>query len=41
VLEPTGTVEFRAHYTRRGVPGAQYEVSRFARQNGHWVYVGD
>jgi SEC-C motif-containing protein len=41
VLEPTGTVEFRAHYTRRGEPGSQYEVSRFARESGHWVYVGD
>ncbi|GGU49057.1 UPF0225 protein [Streptomyces albospinus] len=34
-----GTVEFRAHYTRRGRSGSQYEHSRFVRENGRWVYV--
>jgi SEC-C motif-containing protein len=34
-----GTVEFRAHYTLRGETGSQYENSRFAREDGRWVYV--
>lgn len=34
-----GTVEFRAHYIDHGHPGSQYEVSRFARHDGRWVYV--
>jgi len=41
MLEPTGTVEFRAHYTRHGVAGSQHELSRFAREQGRWVYVGE
>ncbi|MEV4970971.1 YchJ family protein [Streptomyces scopuliridis] len=36
----TGTVTFRAHFTRRGEPGVQEERSRFARHDGAWVYVG-
>jgi SEC-C motif-containing protein len=39
MLEPSGTVEFQAHYLRRGVPGAQHELSRFVREDGRWVYV--
>ncbi|MHC0430562.1 YchJ family protein [Streptomyces sp. O3] len=35
----TGTVTFRARYTERGRPGSLYEVSRFARLDGDWVYV--
>lgn len=34
-----GTVAFRARYEVRGRAGDQYENSRFARQDGHWVYV--
>lgn len=34
-----GTVEFRAHYIDHGHPGSQYEISRFARHEGRWVYV--
>jgi SEC-C motif domain protein len=40
MLHPTGTVEFRAHYNRRGVLGSQHEVSRFVREDGRWVYLG-
>jgi SEC-C motif-containing protein len=41
MLHPSGTVEFRAHFTRRGVPGSQHEVSRFIREDGRWVYLGE
>jgi len=34
-----GTVEFRAGYLVDGRPGDQQENSRFARENGAWVYV--
>jgi SEC-C motif-containing protein len=34
-----GTVEFRAHFVVDGRPGDQYENSRFAREDGRWVYV--
>ena len=34
-----GTVEFRAHFLSDGEPGDQYENSRFAREDGRWVYV--
>ncbi|WP_433168254.1 YchJ family protein [Kribbella sp. CA-247076] len=34
-----GTVEFRAHYEVNGHPGHQQELSRFAREDGEWVYV--
>ena len=33
------TVEFRAHFRRRGQAGEQYENSRFVREDGRWVYV--
>ncbi|KWT61985.1 hypothetical protein ADL21_10475 [Streptomyces albus subsp. albus] len=36
-----GTVEFRAHYTLRGEPGAQEENSRFVRDEGAWVYLSE
>jgi SEC-C motif-containing protein len=39
MLEPTGTVEFVAHYVRRDGPGTQHEVSRFVREAGRWVYL--
>ncbi len=41
MLHPTGTVEFRAHYNRRGVLGSQHEVSRFVREDGRWVYLDE
>lgn len=34
-----GTVEFTAHYRLGGRAGGQHEVSRFAREEGRWVYV--
>nr|WP_184574005.1 YchJ family metal-binding protein [Streptomyces zagrosensis] len=34
-----GTVEFRAHFTLRGQAHSQHELSRFVREDGHWVYV--
>ena len=40
-LEPTGTVEFHARYSRFGVPRAQHEVSRFVREGGRWVYLDE
>jgi SEC-C motif-containing protein len=36
-----GTVEFRAHYRSGGEEGAQHEDSRFLREDGRWVYVGE
>lgn len=41
MLHPTGTVEFRAHYNRRGVLGSQHETSRFVREDGRWVYLDE
>jgi len=41
MLHPSGTVEFRAHYKVGGVRGSQHEVSRFVRENGRWVYLGE
>jgi SEC-C motif-containing protein len=35
-----GIVEFRAHYRSASGRGERHERSRFARQNGRWVYVG-
>lgn len=41
LLDPEGEVEFRAHFTRRGKPGALHELSRFVRDDdGRWVYLG-
>jgi SEC-C motif-containing protein len=36
LLEPTGTVEFRAYHG----DGALHENSRFVRENKQWVYLG-
>ncbi|WP_058041544.1 YchJ family protein [Streptomyces roseifaciens] len=36
-----GTVEFRAHYTAGGRADFQHENSRFVREGGQWVYVGE
>lgn len=35
------TVEFRAHYRVGGRAGEQRENSRFGREDGGWVYVGE
>jgi SEC-C motif-containing protein len=40
LLESTGTVAFTARYLRAGVPGRLTENSRFAREDGRWVYLG-
>ncbi|WP_190109514.1 YchJ family protein [Streptomyces cinnamoneus] len=34
-----GTVEFRAHYRVGGEADSQHELSRFAREDGQWVYL--
>ena len=43
-FDNAGTVEFRAHYRRRGRgpgdSGVLHEVSRFRRVGGRWFYVG-
>lgn len=36
-----GTVEFRAHYRNGGSAGEQHENSRFVREDGRWVYLGE
>lgn len=41
MLHPTGTVEFEAHYQRRGEVGIQHEVSRFIREDGRWAYLDE
>ena len=40
LLDTVGTVRFRAHHVRQGVPGVLEEHSRFGREDGRWVYVG-
>lgn len=42
LFEPTGTVEFRAHYysSRHRRPGTLQENSRFVREDKQWVYLG-
>ncbi len=37
--DDTGTVEFIARGTTRGIPFAQHELSRFRRVGGRWFYV--
>jgi SEC-C motif-containing protein len=39
LLEPAGTVEFRAHYTTGGRIGVQHENSRFVREGSQWRYL--
>lgn len=36
-----GTVEFRARYRAGAAAGEQHEDSRFVREDGRWVYVGE
>ncbi len=38
-FETTGTVEFEAYYRSPDGAGSQHEVSRFVREDGHWLYV--
>ncbi|MEV6278298.1 YchJ family metal-binding protein [Nocardia sp. NPDC051832] len=38
-FDDTGLVEFLAHYRADGARGQLHEVSRFARENGAWVYL--
>lgn len=39
LLDATGTVTFHAHYREAGRPGTLTERSRFAREDGRWVYL--
>ena len=39
LLDPEGTVEFRASYRAPGGAGAQHESSRFVRVDGRWRYL--
>ena len=36
-----GTVTFIAHYRLGGIAGSYREHSRFCREGGEWVYMGD
>ncbi|MEV0765554.1 YchJ family protein [Nocardia sp. NPDC050435] len=38
-FDDTGVVEFVAHYRAAGRRGQLHEVSRFAREDGSWVYL--
>jgi SEC-C motif-containing protein len=40
LFDATGTVRFRAIYTRQGQRGVLTENSSFTRQDGHWTYLG-
>lgn len=40
MLDPRGTVEFRAHYRSPDGGGTQHELSRFVKEEGRWLYVG-
>ncbi|MFY1671680.1 YchJ family protein [Plantactinospora sp. WMMB334] len=39
IFDTAGTVEFRAHYRRSGLPGEVHERSRFGREDGQWRYL--
>jgi SEC-C motif domain protein len=39
MLDVEGTVEFRAFFRYKGSVHEQHEVSRFAREDGRWVYL--
>lgn len=39
LLDPAGTVEFRAYYRAGAVRGELHERSRFTRVDGRWYYV--
>jgi len=38
-FDPTGVVEFRAHYRGAGGRGEVHERSNFVRLDGRWLYV--
>jgi len=38
-FDTTGTVEFRVFYRHPARNGSQHEVSRFVREDGHWLYL--
>ncbi len=40
MLDAEGTVSFDAHWRRGDRDGVLREDSRFAREDGRWVYVG-
>jgi SEC-C motif-containing protein len=40
LFDTAGTVEFRAHYRRRGYTDVLHERSTFARYEREWAYVG-
>jgi len=37
--DPTGTVEFKAHYIEEGEEQVIHENSKFCIENWHWVYL--
>ncbi len=39
LFDSAGTVRFRAHYREGGQAGVLAEHSRFAREDGRWVYL--
>jgi SEC-C motif-containing protein len=39
LFDTAGTVKFRALYTQGGKRGALDELSRFVREDGHWLYL--
>ncbi|MEU7172640.1 YchJ family protein [Micromonospora tulbaghiae] len=39
LFDSAGTVRFRAHYREGGRAGVLAEHSRFAREDGRWVYL--
>lgn len=41
LLDTEGTVEFVASFRHDGGAGQQHEVSRFVREAGRWLYVGE
>lgn len=38
-FDHVGVVEFEAFYRSSDGAGSQHEVSRFARESGHWLYL--
>jgi SEC-C motif domain protein len=39
LFDPTGVVEFRAHYRAAGTRGVLHERSDFTREDGRWRYL--
>jgi SEC-C motif-containing protein len=40
LFDTTGTVQFRAIYSRDGQRGVLAETSKFLREGGRWTYLG-